>query len=162
MGRVKQTQAIEVRIGECECPDTPHAETGDRAFLRPRLTPEGGMAASYVLAQMQKGDGLVDYMRTMGMVLLEDGLIRWDVQDDDGEPAPTDRMSLRSGMYDYDETLKPIVDRCFELYEETVLHPLEAMVESQKKRPASTSSNGGLTRQSTSAPTQPSAAPPGP
>lgn len=162
MSRVLQVVNERVRIGECLCPDTPHAD-GDHAFLRPRLSPEGGMAASFVIAQMEAGDGVGDYMKTMGMVLLEDGLRSWDVLDDDGEPAPITRGALRSGMYDFDSTLKPIIDRCFELYEDSVMRPLEAVAEGaakRRKKRARKSSPSGQTNGSTSASTPPSSVPP--
>lgn len=149
MSRVLAVKREPVRIGECECPDTPHAD-GDHAYLRPRLSPEGGMAAAFVLTELEKGDTLVDYMRVMGMVLIEDGLVAWDVLDDDGEPAPFDKASIRSGMYDYESTLKPIIDRAFELYEASVMRPLQQMAQRQKSE-ASTSSNSGPTPGPTSA-----------
>jgi hypothetical protein len=109
-----------VDLGPCECPNTPHPE-GDKAWLRPRLTAEGGLLAQAIVATAT--DPRETYA-ALGFALLSDGLVRWTLQDDDGKPVPTDTTLLRSGALDWDTTLSPIAEKANDLYMESVMAPL--------------------------------------
>ncbi len=152
MSRVLSVASERLRIGDCECPGKPH-EDGDHAELRPRLTPQAGMEAQAILSETK---GTADYITRLGLLFLRDGLLGWDVQDDDGEPAPHDLSSLQSGMYDWDTTVKPIVDKLFDLYGESAMRPFVTAVETYK------SSRNGQTKRSTSATRKSSRATPRP
>jgi hypothetical protein len=78
----------------------------------------------------------------LGMTFLEDGLVRWTLLDDAGEPIPTDEDTLRSGTIDWETTLSPIAERAFVLYTDSVMNPL--------RRGRRTPSPDGLMEASTS------------
>lgn len=140
MSRLHPTEPVRVRIGDCLCPGTPHAE-GDFAWLRPRLTAKGGIAATSLIAGADDAQSL---MRDLGYLFLLDGLVRWDILDDDGKPVPCNEDTLRSGALAWEETLLPIANAASELYTESVLAPFRPA-----KVPASSPS--GQTDASTSA-----------
>ena len=122
MSRLRATEPVEVDLGPCECPGTPHQE-GDKAWLRPRLTAEGGYRAMHVLmTSAQNGEEVT--AGALGMVFLVDGLVEWTLLDDAGSPIPTDEEMLRSGALDWDTTLAPIAERAAVLYTESVIAPL--------------------------------------
>ena len=118
MSRLLPTEPVEVRIGDCECPGTPHSN-GDHAYLRPRLTAEGGAAAyQAVINNHTDNEALAG---TLGRIFLRDGIIRWDILDDDGKPISVE--AALNGAVDWADTLLPIADKADELYAESVLRP---------------------------------------
>ncbi len=135
MSRLLSTEPVAVRIGDCECPDAPHTE-GDMAHLRPRLTPPAGIAATTLI---NEATDAIKLNVELGMLFLTDGLLRWDLLDDEGDPVPCDGDTLRGGAISWDETLLPIADRAAELYTESVLRPF-------RPAKASSSSRAGRTR----------------
>ena len=120
MSRLRATTPVEVDIGPCECPGTPH-EDGDKAWLRPRLTAEGGYRATHILATAEDAD---ETAGALGVCFLVDGLVRWTLLDEAGEPVPHDEVMLRSGALDWETTLSPIAERAGVLYTDSVLNPL--------------------------------------
>lgn len=142
MSRLRAVEPVEVDLGPCECPDTPHPE-GDKAWLRPRLTPGGGMEATYILTTAhQNGEAVT--ARLLGMCFLTDGLMRWTLLDDDGKPIPANEETLASGALDWDTTLAPIAEKADTLYAESVLRPLLARLPRRSRNgqtAASTSPN---------------------
>jgi hypothetical protein len=131
MSRLLPTDPVKVRIGDCECPDTPHSD-GDHAYLRPRLTAEGGAAAyQAVLNNHEDNERLAG---TLGRIFLLDGIVRWDILDDGGKP-----ISVRAaidGAVDWTDTLLPIADKADEMYAESVLRPF---LKAKKQTPSPTS-----------------------
>lgn len=140
MSRLLPTVPVKVRIGDCLCPGAPHTE-GDFAYLRPRLTAQGGITATTIMnTSTDARAAMVD----LGMAFLTDGLLRWDLLDDDGEPIPCDEATLRGGALSWEETLLPIAEEAHRLYMDSVLHPFRTARES-------ISSRSGPTADSTSA-----------
>ena len=119
MSRLLSIEPVRVRIGDCECPGTPHTE-GDHAALRPRLTARGGLLATSILNNAPTA-GVQQTMTDLGMCFLEDGLLSWDLLDDDGKPVPLD---LRSGALAW-ETLLPIANAANDIYIDSVLAPFQ-------------------------------------
>jgi hypothetical protein len=120
MSRLRATTPVEVDLGPCECPGTPHAD-GDKAWLRPRLTPEGGYRATSILVTAIDADQTAG---ALGMTYLVDGLVRWTLLDDEGKPVRTDEAFLHSGALDWDTTLWPIMEQAATLYSDSVMSPL--------------------------------------
>lgn len=79
------------------------------------------MRASYIMATAEDPDATY---AALGMAFLSDGLVRWTLQDDAGEPVPTDEDTLRSGELDWESTLSPIAEKAATLYTDSVLNPL--------------------------------------
>jgi hypothetical protein len=120
VSRLRATEPIEVDLGPCECPNTPHAE-GDKAWLRPRLTIDGGLRASWAMLEATDRD---ETWASLSMVYLADGLVRWNLLDDAGLPIPITEDVLRSGALDWETTLSPIAERANVLYTDSVINPL--------------------------------------
>lgn len=117
MSRSLSTKPVEVRIGACECPGTPHGE--DVALLRPRLLPGDAMAA---LAALDPSHDEATIQRDLGMAFLRGGLIGWNILDDEGDAIPI--YAIDNGALDWDTTLRPVAERAADLYTEGLLRPL--------------------------------------
>ena len=143
MSRLLSEEPVRVPLGECQCPGSPHQE--DEAFLRPRLTAAAGIEATSIISNAGgKGPGVVG--RALGMGYLVDGLLSWNILDDDSEPIPATEEMLESGRLDWEDTLLPIADAASDQYSDSVINPLAARVEAAKA--ASTSSRNGRTKTS--------------
>ena len=129
MSRRHPTTPVEVPIGECLCPGSPHDE--DVALLRPRLLPGDAIAA---LAAFNPSHDSATIQRDLGMALLRGGLVGWNIVDESG-PIPI--TAIDDGSLDWDETLRPIAEQANDLYTESLMRPL---LEGMKK-----SSPGGQT-----------------
>lgn len=158
MSRMRATTPEAFRIGDCACPGSPHTSPsivqgvpvpdGDVALFRPRLTLEGSLEVAAMLANT---DLLADesrFMARLGKICLTDGLVWWNLQDDEGKPIPVSRAVLESGALSWDETLEPLANKAADLYGEEALRPLARMADST--RPVAPSSESGPTRPSTS------------
>lgn len=131
MSRLLPTEPVKVRIGDCECPGAPHSD-GDYAYLRPRLSAEGGAAAyQAVLNNHSDNEALAG---TLGRIFLLDGIVRWDPLDDDGKPISIE--AAVDGAVDWTSTLLPIADKADELYAESVLRPF---LKAKEQTPSPTS-----------------------
>jgi hypothetical protein len=86
MTRLRATDPVRVIIGECECPDTPHAE--DEAWLPPRLGVEDALEA---MAVIYLGEPEEVITRKLGMVFLR-CVTAWNLLDEDGVPVPLAAM----------------------------------------------------------------------
>lgn len=156
MSRLRTTEPVAVDLGPCECPGTPH-EDGDKAWLRPGLTPEGGARATHVLmgASARGEDATIG---ALSMAFLVGGLVGWTLLDDDGKPLSYDEETLASGRIDWETTLSPIANRADALYATSVINPLvKGLSEPLQRGPteASTSPTNGSSSPSLS-PSEPS------
>lgn len=135
---------VGVRVRDCECPGTPHAEEGDVVYLRPTLGLAGGLAAendnSLAIAetlatigrppkggwspaqQAQMVPLLTEGLRSRWLVTyVRHGAMGWNLTDEDG-PVPFDVQVI---LDDYN-LAQPVAEKCDELYGETVARPLLA------------------------------------
>lgn len=128
-----------VRVRDCTCPETPHAEEGDGVLLRSTLSVAGGIAAEQRIVK-----GFADEDELMATVLpslVRTEAIGWNVEE------PFDVEALLA-----DWTIaRPVVIRAGELYLEAVVTPLA-------QRPPKPSRTG-RTRATTSARRQPTPTP---
>ena len=121
-------ERVEVRVRDCACPDTPHAD-GDIVYLRPTLSLEGGIAATQDYQEVLGGKGdatsmsrdltrrwLVDFVRygAVGANFIEP----FDVQ------VILDDYSLA----------EPVSEKANDLYAEAVLRPLGLSVPTTSPR----------------------------
>jgi len=123
---------VPVRVRDCACPDSPHAEEGDIVYLAPKVSLDLGIAAQQSLMNSQ-GDPsrltrlwMADYIRfgAKGANFLD----------------PFDPEAL---LEDF-ELSGPVAEAANDLYSEVLLRPLGLSL--------STSSPGGRTASSTSRP----------
>lgn len=120
MSRLLPTEPVRVRIGDCECPGAPHPE-GDFAQFRPRLTARGGLLATSIIYTAAES-GVAKTMTELGLCFLADGLLSWDLLDDDGKPIPV--SAVTGGALDWETTLLPLANKANALYEGSVIRPL--------------------------------------
>jgi len=112
-----------VRFRDCTCPDSPHdgrdgADDGDTVTLRPHL---GFAAGAEALRKIIESDGDVNRVAELvGPVYIREGVVGWNVIDDDGGAAELDIASI---LGDY-SLAYPIAEAADDLYSEAVLAPL--------------------------------------
>lgn len=158
MSRMRAVAPEAFRIGDCECPGSPHTSPGiamgvpipdgDVALFRPRLTLDGSLEVASILANTDLLTDESRFMARLGKICLVDGLVWWNLQDDEGKPIPLSRAVLESGALSWDGTLEPLANHAADKYGEEALRPLARMAALGKQ--AATSSPRGRTGPSTS------------
>lgn len=127
---------VPVRVRDCACPDTPHADTGDLVYLRPTLSLEGGIAAQQDLVASGGDPGVLTRMWLVSFV-------RFGVTGANYEPFSVDDL-----LADFDLAM-PVAEKADELYSEAVLRPLGLSRSANSKR-GPTASSTSRTRRSRS------------
>lgn len=139
-GQAKQPFA---RFRDCECPGTPHPD-GDEAYLRPFLPFLPGAEAARLfngLMSVAAAEGITspgtneedleqamtayiaDHLfEIVGPLYIREGVIGWNLVDEDGEAVECTREALEALPY---EQAYAIADKGDDLYTGRVLHPLE-------------------------------------
>lgn len=111
--------AIAVELGECLCPETPHA--GDTVWLRSELDAAGGIGVT--VAMNGPVDGLDE---RLGMAYLVAGIERWTFVDGAGKPLLCTRENIR--RLRWNAAVYKIADRASEVYQDQAIGPfLQAM-----------------------------------
>lgn len=111
---------IPVRVREC--PDGTHPE-GDHVYILPKLSLEGGIAASQDIDNANDPDELIRrWMKTFCRY----GAVSWDLHDPDGDEWPFDVDRL---LADFDLGFI-VADKADDLYRESVMRPLLARTRS--------------------------------
>lgn len=114
------TTPVEVNIGACDCPGSPHAD-GDLVYLAPRLSMAGGMAAQGVIA-----DAMGDTIRLQELLAdlwVRYGVIGWNLVDERGEPMPLTPENVAAAL-PYGKGGRLVAERADDLYAEDILAPL--------------------------------------
>jgi hypothetical protein len=122
-------EPVAVRVRDCACPDTPHADTGDLVYLRPTMSLECGIAAQQDLIA---SDGSAPDLTRRWLVTF----VRYGVTGANYAPFSIDDL-----LADFEMAL-PVAEKADDLYGEAVLRPLGLG--------RSTSSKRGPTARSTS------------
>lgn len=149
---------VAVRVGDCSCPESPHAD-GDFVYLAPHLTLAGGLLAESSMLRVWSKMKLIvkngkeqaeETERSLALeaglreVYVVDGVRDWNFVDEDGEKIEVDEDSIRSRLLSNFTIARPVGDKADELYSASVLDPLLArMLKSSRtgRRPASTSTS---------------------
>ena len=134
---------IFVRVRDCACPDTPHAEEGDGVFIADTLPAEGGIVAEQQMGEATDTDVLT---RLWLITFVRYGAKGWNFQDEDG-PVPFDVEALLADW----ALARPVALRAGELYQAAVAAPFQTT-------PA-TRSGTGRTRATTSPRRKPTPSP---
>lgn len=143
---------VNVPVGACRCPGTPHGD-GDWVELLVEPTMDIGSAVYAAVANV--GDDPIALQVEMGRAYLRYGIRAWSFTDDRGDPIPI--TPRKAGYDDLVQQLLPfsnggfaVADKADSLYSEVVLGPLMT-------RLSLIASQGGQTAGSTSAtrPTSP-------
>jgi hypothetical protein len=140
VSRFDPSPPVSVPVGECQCPGTPHPD-GDLVLLRPRLSWDGGVAASKAVQEYLSGGATDDTILSIGVgrAFLRHGIVGWNFVDESG-PVPVDEPHLTMFLGDWD-SVRHVAEKADELYGETLTAPLVAA--------ASASSRNGQTASST-------------
>lgn len=79
---------VPVRVRDCACPDSPHADTGDLVYLAPTLDLDGGVEAERDLIEARGDERTLTrrWLRTF----ITYGAKGWNLVDAEGEPVPFD------------------------------------------------------------------------
>ena len=109
-------ELVPVRVRDCACPDTPHAD-GDLIYLLPTLPMEGGIAAEQDLfaADGEASDLSRRWLRTF----VTHGAVGWNLTDAEGGPVPFDVAAITGDW----ALARPVANRASELYADTVMAP---------------------------------------
>jgi hypothetical protein len=117
--------SVEVRVRDCECPGTPHADEGDVVFVATKLGLEGGIATELDIEAIQTA-GITNeeefsaaLRKRWFLTFVRYGAIGWNWLDEQGKPVPFDAQVL---IDDYSLGM-PVVEKANELYMEVVLAP---------------------------------------
>ena len=119
-------ERIPVRVRDCACPGTPHAEEGDIIYLLPALPLAGGAAAELDLVESESHPNSGIWLIARWTVtFVRYGAVGWNwlrINEDTGrhEPVPFDVEVLAA---DYGLARK-VAARANELYQESLLGPL--------------------------------------
>lgn len=143
---------IEVPIGPCECPGTPHPD-GDLVYLAPALSMAGGMAAQGVIAEAA-GDS-VRLQELLAALWLKHGVVGWNLLDDAGQPVEITDASLATAL-PYGKGGRQVAERADDLYAEDILAPLVERANALSKRGPTTSTRPATSAGRTSTRKQPS------
>ena len=104
---------VRVRIRDCACPDTPHAEEGDAVFLSPTLPAEGGIAAEQDMTE--SGGDANALTRRWLMTFVRYGAKDWNL------PEPFDVDTLLADW----AIARPVAIAAGELYQASVMAPFQ-------------------------------------
>jgi hypothetical protein len=114
---------IEVSLGECRCPGTPHPD-GDLLYLRPKLGLAAGVAIQQTVIDMAGNRSAPDITGLLSEAYLRYGVADWNLLDDAGKPLELTPETLREQVLDDFERATPAADRADELYMQATIGPL--------------------------------------
>jgi hypothetical protein len=114
---------IEVSLGECRCPGTPHPD-GDLLYLRPKLGLAAGVAIQQTVIDMAGNRSAPDITGLLSEAYLRYGVAEWNLVDETGKPLELTPETLREQVLDDFERATPAADRADELYMQATIGPL--------------------------------------
>lgn len=141
---------VEVSIGACTCPRTPHAE--DVVYLAPRLSLAGGMAAQSDI--LTHGADVKKLTVAWTETFVRHGVTGWNLTDAKGKPELLDVDAL---LADY-TLAEGIADKAIELYKDQVMDPLTRRL-GNISLPGPTDGSTSAAPPSTDSPPEPSSEP---
>lgn len=138
--RSLHSEPVEVNIGPCECPGSPHE--ADLVYLAPALSMAGGMAAQQIISDI--GGDLVALQEGLSKLWIRHGVVGWNLVDEDG-PIPLTEANVVAAL-PFGKGGRLVADRADDLYAEDILAPLVEKVAALSKRGST-----GSSRRATSA-----------
>lgn len=138
MSRFDDPSPIEVNIGPCDCPGTPHPD-GDVVYLAPVLSMSGGMAAQGAIGSA--GTDPIALQEALARVWIRHAVIDWTFTDEDGEKVALTPENIARAL-PYGKGGRLVAERADDLYAEDILAPLAERLR--------TLSQGGPSARSTS------------
>ncbi len=114
---------VAVNIGECRCPDAPHAD-GDVVYLRPKLGLAAGVAVQQTVIDLADVRSAPEITGLLSEAYLRYGVADWNLVDAAGKPLDLTPDSLREQVLDDFERATPAADKADELYMQATIGPL--------------------------------------
>lgn len=120
---------VEVRIGECQCPDTPHPD-GDYVYLRPKLDLRGGFRVKRRLIDLNRaafgeaGVDMADLEIALAEAYLVEGIFSWNLLDEEGGERPVTPENLTEFLFSDYARAEVAADKADDLYKPAILDPL--------------------------------------
>lgn len=116
---------IPVRVGDCLCPDTPHAD-GDFVSLRPKLGLASGIALQRLIveANQQQGIDAAEMTGKLAEAYLLHGIAEWTLLDANGKPIPVTNETIQYQLLNDFARAEAAADKADDLYMGPVLAPL--------------------------------------
>lgn len=109
-----------VRVGACRCPGTPHPE--DLVYLTPRLTLEGGIAATNIIAG--SGGDASRVVPALMAAWVRYGVVGWSFVDEGGDPIPVTPATIDEQLGGFSEASIAVAEAADGLYSEALMRPL--------------------------------------
>jgi hypothetical protein len=120
MSRLTPSDPIAVRVGDCLCEGSPHAD-GDFVYLDAQLSLDGGLLASAAMAvsegDPQKGE------HDLGFAYLLGGISGWNFLDDDGKPIAVNPDTIRRAL-PWGKGGRIVAEKANKMYFDQVIRPL--------------------------------------
>lgn len=119
------TDLIPVRIGECLCPGSPHAD-GDFVYLRPKLGLSAGIALQRLIveANQQQGVDAAEMTGKLAEAYLLHGVAEWTLLDANGKLIPVTNETVAYQILSDFSRSEAAADKADDLYMGPVLAPL--------------------------------------
>lgn len=133
---------IEVPIGECRCPGTPHPD-GDVVWMRDR--PDTAMALAAESSMHQSSNLMGEPSAAVFSVYIRHGVVRWNLLTEEGKAIPVTFDTILDRMADWLHGGKIVSEKGVELYHSLIFAPpAPARVASQPptRKGSSTPPNG--------------------
>lgn len=125
-------QLVAVRVGECQCPGTPHPD-GDIVYLRPKLDLRGGFRVKRRLIELNQAalgeettesEKLAELEIALAEVYLDEGIAAWNLVDEEGQERPLSPEALREHLFSDYSRAEEASNTADDLYRPAVLDPL--------------------------------------
>lgn len=136
MSRFDTPDPVPVRIGDCECPGTPHPD-GDFVYLAPVLSAPGGMAAQGAISDA--GTDGVRLQELLWRVYRDHGVIDWNLTDEEGDKVALTAANKEAGL-PYAKGGRLVADKADDLYAQDVLAPFVERIERLRRSSAGSTS----------------------
>lgn len=141
--------SVEVNVGECLCPGTPHAN-GDLVYLRAKMGYTGGAVlqgemSEYLATPVAERGSWMKLNARLKALYLEEGIEAWNLVDGEGNRIPVSTGTIREQFLEdfaKADRVTVIADKADELYYEAVLAPLvKRLLASSQPTPTSGSTS---------------------
>lgn len=143
---------IEVNIGACTCPGTPHPD-GDVVYLRDKMTLAGGsilsgIVADYIGTPLNVRPPVSTLIADLRVAYVQQGVVGWNLSAEGADLALTPETLREQVIDDYARGIL-VADRADDLYYAPVLAPLLERV-GQLSQPTPTKKRTSATKSSAS------------
>lgn len=120
MSRFTEPVPVELNVGPCDCPGSPHPD-GDVVYMAPVLSMAGGMAAQGAINEA--GHDPIALQEHLAKLWIRHAVIDWTFVDEDGDKIPLTPDTIARAL-PYGKGGRLVAERADDLYAEDILAPL--------------------------------------